>query len=108
MSNRLEAKERIDTVRGVDAPEPIDRYQIVRRAEQLRAETLARLVSALWRWIRTPGSRYDAALHELDDHTLADIGLRRNQVPGFVAREIEAARDVAYRTRDFRTPAAAG
>ncbi len=81
----------------------------------LRGEALARVIGVLWRAARAAGQRlfrphvggHDAELAELDDHILADIGVTRYQVPGFVAREIAAARDIANRTRQARETAQA-
>ncbi len=112
MSNRLTAKERVDIVLEVEGPVPFDRSQIIRQAETLRAEAFAHMVGVLWRAARAAGQRLfrspvggrdTAGLEKLDDRTLADIGLTRTQVPGFVAREISAARDIAERSRKFRT-----
>ncbi len=111
MSNRLNAKDRIDIVREVEGPVSFDQTLIIRRAEMLRGEALARIVAALWRAARAAGQRAlrsrprdraDAGLARLDDHTLADIGMTRTQIPGFVAREVAAARDIARRTRHLR------
>ncbi len=111
MSNRLNATDRIDIVLEVEGPSSFDRTRIIRRAETLRAEALARIVGVLWRAARAAGQRLlrsrprdraDAGLAELDDHTLADIGVTRTQIPGFVAREVAAARDIARRTRHLR------
>ena len=109
MSNRLNAKDRIDIVPEVEGPVSFDQTLIIRRAEMLRGEALARIVAALWRAARAAGQRLvrprdraDAGLAELDDHTLADIGVTRTQIPGFVAREVAAARDIARRTRHHR------
>ncbi len=113
MSNRLYAKDRIDIVPEVEGSDPFDQHRIVRLAEIERGEALARMIGTLWRAARTVGQRLfrspeggrDAGLAELDDHTLADIGLMRHQIPGFVAHEIAAAREIAIRTRRHRAPA---
>lgn len=113
MSNRLYAKDRIDIVPEVEGSDPFDQHRIIRLAEIERGEALARMVGTLWRAARTVGQRlfrspargHDAGLDELDDNTLADIGLTRQQVPGFVANEIAAAREIASRTRHLRKPA---
>ncbi len=78
-----------------------------------KIDELARMIGGLWRAARTVGQRLfrspqggnDAGLAELDDHTLADIGVTRQQIPGFVANEIAAAREIASRTRHLREPA---
>ena len=114
MSNRLYATERHDTVFGVEGPTSFDRFQILRQAEILRGEAVARMVGALWQAARSAGrklfrssegGRVDAELTELDDHMLADIGVSRHEVPGFVAREVAAARDIANRNRPERETA---
>ncbi len=114
MSNRLYAKDRIDTVFGVEGPTSFDQIRTLRQAEMLRGEAFARIIGVLWqsaraagqRLFRSPaGDRVDAGLAELDDHMLADIGVTRHQIPGFVAREVAAARDIASRTRHLRDPA---
>lgn len=111
MSNRLEAKERIDIVPEVEGPWSFDHIRILRQAEAQRGEELARLVGMLWRSARAAvrrlfrplaGGSDIAGLDQLNDHTLADIGLTRAQVPAFVAREVAAARDIASRTKTFR------
>lgn len=110
MSNRLNAKDRIDIVPEVEGSEPFDHLRIIQRAEIQRGEELARLVGVLWRAARTVGQRLfrspargrDAELTELNDHILTDIGATRYQVPRFVAAEIAAAREVANRTRHLR------
>jgi uncharacterized protein YjiS (DUF1127 family) len=116
MSNRLYATDRIDIVRGVEVPEYFDQTRIIQQADVLRGEALARMVGTLWRAVcaagqrlfRSPAGVRDAAeLAELDDHTLADIGITRYQVPHFVTREFAAARDIASRTRHLREPAQA-
>lgn len=110
MSNRLEAKERIDIVPEVEGPWSFDHIRILRQAEAQRGEEFARLVGVLWRWagavvqrvFRSPAGGSDiAGLDQLNDHTLADIGLTRTQVPAFVAREVAAARDIASRAKTF-------
>ena len=114
MSNRLYATERHDTVLEVEGPTSFDQTRILRQAEILRGEAFARTVGTLWRAARSAGQKLfrspeggqvDAELTELDDHTLSDIGVTRNQVPGFVAREVAAARDVANRNRPKRETA---
>jgi hypothetical protein len=94
MSNRLYATDRIDTVFGVEGPSSFDQIRILRQAEILRGEMFARMVNVLWRAVRA-----DA---ELDDHMLADIGVTRQQVPGFAAREVAAAREIVARNRPAR------
>ncbi len=113
MSNRLYAKDRIDIALKVEGTDPFDRARIIRQADVLRGEALARVIGVLWRTARAAGQRlfrphvggHDAELAELDDHILADIGVTRHQVPGFVAREVAAARDVANRNRHERETA---
>ena len=106
MSNRLYATDRLDIVAGVEGLPSLDRAQIIRRAEIMRAEAFSRAVANLWRWVRALGQAGDATRPAgLDDHTLADIGVTRTQIPGFAAREVEAAQDIAHRTRALRTPA---
>lgn len=112
MSNRLTATGRIDIVPEVEGPMSFDQSRIIiRQAEALRAEVVAHMAGVLWRAARAAGQRllrsrtrdrFDAGLAELDDHTLADIGVTRTQIPGFAAREVAAARDVARRTRHLR------
>lgn len=111
MSNRLYATERHDTVFGVEGPSSFDQIRILRQAEILRGEMFARMVNELWRavraagqsFVRSPvGGRADAELDELDDHMLADIGVTRQQVPGFAAREVAAAREIVARNRPAR------
>ena len=105
-STRLYATDRLDIVAGVEGLPSLDRAQIIRRAEIMRAEAFSRAVAKLWRWVRALGQAGDATRPaELDDHTLADIGVTRTQIPGFAAREVEAAQDIAHRTRALRTPA---
>jgi hypothetical protein len=110
MSNRLEATDRIDIVPEVEGPEFFDQIRTLQQAEVQRGEELARLVGVLWRWagaavrrvFRSPaGGRDIAGLDQLNDHTLADIGLTRTQVPAFVAHEIAAARDIVSRSKTF-------
>jgi len=114
MSNRLYATERHDTVFGVEGPTSFDQIRILRQAEILRGEVFARMVGTLWRAARSAGQklfrapagvRVNPELNELDDHMLADIGVTRQQVPGFVAREVAAARDIANRNRPEREKA---
>ena len=111
MSNRLYAKDRIDIAFKVEGSDPFDRARIIRQAEIRRGEAFARMIGVLWRTARAAGQRLfrspagdrvDAGLAELDDHMLADIGVTRHQIPGFVAREVAAARDIASRTRHVR------
>jgi uncharacterized protein YjiS (DUF1127 family) len=114
MSNRLYARERLDTVTGVEGSAPFDRLTVLKQAESMRAEAFGLMISTLWRAIRDAGqkifgsrdsNRTDADLAELDDHLLADIGINRYQVPGFVAREIAAAQEIANRNRSERETA---
>ncbi len=113
MSNRLNAKVRIDIVPEVEGLSSFDQHRIIRQAEIQRGEALARMVSLLWRAARAAGQRlfrahvggHVAELAVLDDHTLADIGVTRHQVPSFVAREVAAAQDIASRTRNVRETA---
>ncbi len=113
MSNRLYAKDRVDIVPEVEGLTPFDQHRVIRQAEIERGEALARMIGVLWRAARAAGQRlfrphaggHDAELTELDDHILADIGVTRDQVPGFVSREIAAARDVANRNRHERETA---
>ncbi len=113
MSNRLNAKDRIDIVPEVEGLSSFDQHRIIRQAEIQRGEALARMVGLLWRAARAAGQRlfrphvggHDAELAVLDDHTLADIGVTRYQVPSFVAREVAAAQEIASRTRNVRETA---
>lgn len=114
MSNRLYAKDRIDIVAEIEGQLLFDGHRIIRQAEIQRGEALARMIGTLWRAARAAGrrllrsqvrGRVAAELAELNDHTLADIGVTRHQVPGFVTREIAAARDIAARTRHLRESA---
>ncbi len=110
MSNRLYAKDRIDIVAEIEEQLLFDGHRIIRQAEIQRGEALARMIGTLWRATQRlcrsrPRGRVAAELPELNDHTLADIGVTRHQVPGFVSREIAAARDIAARTRHLREPA---
>ena len=115
MSNRLNAKDRIDIVPEVEGFVSFDYHRIIRQAEIQRGEALARMIGMLWRaahaagrrLFRSPVSGRDAGLASLDDHTLADIGLTRNQIPGFVASEIAAAREIANQNRHLHGPARA-
>ena len=112
MSNRLYATGRIDIVPEVEGPMSFDQTRIIiRQAEALRAEAFAHAIGVLWQAARAAGRRLfrspprdraDAGLDGLDDHTLADIGVTRTQIPGFAAREVAAARDIARRTRHLR------
>ena len=94
MSNRLYGKDRIYIALTVEGADPFDRARIKREAEILRGEALARMIIWLWRAARAASQRlfspqvggHDVELAEVDDHILADIGVTRDQVPGFAAR----------------------
>ena len=84
-----------------------DLWRIEYAARQLRAREFARLVRAAWAWVKTylvepiaSAFRAERAYRELmalDDRTLADIGIARNEISGIVARSI------APRSRPART-----
>ena len=110
MSNRLYAKDRTNIAPMLEGADPFDRARIKREAEILRGEALSRMIIWLWRAARAASQRmfspqvsgHDVELAEVDDHILADIGVTRDQVPGFAAREVAAARDIEKRTRHER------
>ena len=110
MSNRLYAKDHIDIAPMLEGAVPFDHARIKREAEIMRAEALARTIIWLWRAARAATQRlfspqvggHDAEIAEVDDHILADIGVTRDQVSGFAAREVDAARDIEKHIRHER------
>lgn len=102
MSNRLYTndsnKSEVRSDLGFDA----DWQTEIRRAEVQRAEVLGELIGKAFNGIRAMFSNFGQAiarartageLSALDDKTLADIGLNRSDIPGFVAGHIQLARD---------------
>ena len=106
MSNRLNAedKQHVGVPFGFDNID--EQRAILRRAEALRAEVVGNMVSTVARVIakeigaafgefRNSLARARTAqeLSSLDDRTLADIGIRRSDIPAFVAGQIDFARE---------------
>lgn len=76
----------------------------VRGALQAAAERGVRLAERLWNayWDQQARRATAMILHALDDRTLADIGLRRSEISGFVygpAEEGRRAYDAAWHLR---------
>lgn len=78
-----------------------DIRRIEEAARTMRAREMGRLVAAAATWLKTfiiepitgaiRAERAYRDLMALDDRTLADIGLRRDEIPAFVARTIASA-----------------
>ena len=93
MSNRLQSRERVELAPRVYTGALAEDRAILARAEMMRAEVFARLVKTLWRpvggFIRNfavgiRNARLMSELAGLDDRTLADIGITREQIPTVV------------------------
>jgi uncharacterized protein YjiS (DUF1127 family) len=93
MSNRLQSRERVELAPRVYTGSLAEDRAIVAQAEMMRAEVFARLMGNLWRpvggFIRRfaegiRNARLMSELASLDDRTLADIGITREQIPTVV------------------------
>lgn len=95
----------IDRQVGQFAEKLVFKAEDIRRIEEaaraMRSREIARLTRAAATWFKTfivepiagaiRAERAYRDLMALDDRTLADIGLRRDQIPAFVARTMSAA-----------------
>lgn len=106
MSHMHTTPERDENLGTLNIDPGIDPFELSREVERIRGEAMARLLrkagSALFRGARmtvfgifrlieaigqgVACSRLYHELSTLDDRTLADIGLRREDIPHFVAR----------------------
>ena len=115
MSNRLytEMKTKIEEG-GMDLAAPVGTQAIQLRAEQLRAVEMGRLLAVATAPNPPPQAKFGQQIARarmanelagLDDRMLADIGMRRDDIPGFVAGQIEFARKVMAENAARREPA---
>ena len=97
MSNRLNAKHYVVTdASPFEEASPVNEAEILRQAEAARALYVGELVGkglkALKGFVVQFGkslqqARLMSELAQLDDRTLADIGIRRGDIPSFVSGE---------------------
>ena len=93
MSDRLKARHLAVENVALSHVEAYDEAAVIRRADALRAEAMAQIAGRVGAAIRKVFARMIQSieqaqsmrvLYQMDDDTLKDIGITRDQIPGYV------------------------
>lgn len=93
MSDRLKVRHLAVENAGLTRVDEFDEATVIRRAEEMRAEVWARIMGRVGAAIRKVFSNVVRSieqaqamrvLYQMDDDTLKDIGITRDQIPSYV------------------------
>lgn len=93
MSDRLKVRHLAVENNGLTQPDGFDEAALIRHADQMRAEVWARILgrvgAAIGKMFSNVVRSIEQAqamrvLHQMDDDTLKDIGISREQIPSYV------------------------